>query len=107
MDSPETSDMHSRAMIFLHSCMIGKWILNNAKSFLPQSWFFGVLPPDARRWSHSRFSQIFPTQHMVMPGLQCPTPTGPQQRPTNNQQIPPLKINTSGIPVYQLDALAI
>ena len=87
--------------------MIGQWILNYAKPFLPQSQFFGMLPPDAIRWSHSQFILIFPMQNMEMTVQQCPTPTGTQQRPTNNQQILPLQINTEGIPVYQIDASVI
>ena len=107
MNSTKTSYMHSHALIFMRSCIIVQWRLNDAKPFLPQSQFFGILPPDARGWEHSHFSQIFPNHHIVMAGQQCPTPTGPQKRPTNNQQIPPLKINTSEILVYQLDASAI
>ena len=42
---------------------------------------------------------------MIMVGQQCPTPTGPQQRPNNHQYIPPLQINTAGIPIYQIGAL--
>ena len=44
---------------------------------------------------------------MGIRGQKCNTSTGPQQSPTNHQQIPPLEINTSGIPVYQLYASAI
>ena len=46
-------------------------------------------------------------QNMGMAGQQCPTPTGHQQRPKNNQQIPTLQMNTAGIPVYYLDTLVI
>ena len=104
MDSTETSATHSHALIFLRSCMIGKWRLNDAKTLLTQSQFCGMPPPDTRRWSHSWFSQIFPTQYTGMAGKQCPIPTGTQQRPTNHHHIPPLKMNTAGIPVYQIDA---
>ena len=107
MDSTETSDMQSHVLTFLRSCMIGQWRLNNAKPFLAQAKFFGMPPPDARRWEQSRLSQIFPTYHMVTEVQQGPTPTGPQQRPTNHQHIPPLQMNTAGIPVYQLYASAI
>ena len=99
--------MHSHKLTFLRSCIISKLRLDYSKPFLHQSQFFGMLFPDARRWAHSRLSQIFPTQQMGMTGQQCPTPTGPQQRPTNHQQIPSLQMNTSGIPVYQLDAFEI
>ena len=74
--------------------MIGQWRLNNAKLFQPQSQFFGILPPDARQWSHSQFIQIFPTHKMGMAGHRCPTPKGHQQSPKNHQHIPPLQMNT-------------
>ena len=44
---------------------------------------------------------------MLMVGYQVPTPTRPQQRPENHQQIPTLKMNTSGIPLYHICASAI
>ena len=68
MDSTETSYMHSHALTFFRSCVIGKWRLDDVKPFLPQSQFFGMLLPDSRRWPHSQFSQILPTQHMGMAG---------------------------------------
>ena len=104
MNSIETSYMHSHALTFICSCMIGKWILNDAKPLLSQSQFFRIIPPDSGQWSHSRFIQIFPTKHIVMAGHQCTTPIGPQQRPIDHQHIPPLQMNTAGIPVRQLDA---
>ena len=107
MESIETSDVHYHALTFLHSCLIVKWRLNDAKPLLPQSQFFGMLPPDARQWAHSQFIQILPTQHMVLAGHQGPSPTGPQQQPTIHQQIPPPHSNTSVILVYQLDPLVI
>ena len=107
MDSTETSDMHYHALIFLPSFVIGQWRLNDSKPFLPQSQFFGMLPPGARRWAHSQFSHIFPTQHTGIELHQCSKPTGPQQRPTNNQHIPTLQMNTSGISVYQIYSSAI
>ena len=104
MESIDKSEMHWHALNFLNFCMIGQWILNDAKPFLPQSQFFGIPPTDAIRWEHSKFSQIFPTQHMGMSGQQCNTPAGPQQRPKNHRHIPPLQMNTAGISLYQIYA---
>ena len=50
MDITETSYMHSHALSSLRSFMIGKWRLNYAKPFLPQSQFFGMPTLDTRRW---------------------------------------------------------
>ena len=105
-DSTETSDMDSHVPTFMSYLMIVKWRLNYSKPFLHQSKFFGIISPDARQWAHSQFRQILPTNNMGMSGQQCTTPTGPQQRPKNHQQIPPLQMNTAGIPVYHLDASA-
>ena len=44
---------------------------------------------------------------MVMVVQHGPTPTVPQQRQTIYPQIPPPQINTAGIPLYHLGALAI
>ena len=45
MDSTETSYIHYHDLTFLRSFIIGKWILNDDKPFLPQSQFFVILPP--------------------------------------------------------------
>ena len=103
VDITETSYTHYLALSFLRSFMIGKWRINDAKPYSPQSQSFGILPLDARQWAHSRFIQILPTQNTEMTIQQCPTPTGPQQMPKNHQHIPPMQINTAGIPVYHLN----
>ena len=107
MNSTETSNTHSHALTCMCSCIIGKWRLIDAKPFLPQLKLFGILPSDARQWAHSQFINILFTQHIGMVGKQCHTRTWNQQSPTNRQHIPPLKINTAGIPVYQIYASAI
>ena len=60
MYSAESSHMRSHALEFLRSCMIGQWILNDIKPFLPQSQLFGILPQDVRRWALSLLIQILP-----------------------------------------------
>ena len=102
--SIETSVMHSHKMIFLCSCMVLKWRLDYVKTFLQQAQIFEMLPLDARQWLHSRFSQLLPRQNMGMAGQKVPTPTATQQYPLIQPYITPPKINTAGIPVFQIDA---
>ena len=87
--------------------MVEQWRLNDVKPILPQAQFFGMIPLDATRWAHSRFSQIFPMQNILMAGHQGTTSTVPQQQPTIHPQIHPPQINTAVIPVYQIDASAV
>ena len=68
MDSSESSTIISHALTFLHYCLIGKWIQNDSKPFLPQAQLFDMLSIDARRWAQVRFLQLLPGNYMGMTG---------------------------------------
>ena len=64
LDSTKVSDMYSNALTFLLVCMIGQWRFNDKKTFLPQSQFFGMLPPEARSWAYTSFVKLLAIQNM-------------------------------------------
>ena len=74
------------------------------KQLIPKAYLFGMLPPEERRWAHTRFVKLFPIHNMGVTSQKFPTPEVYQQHPEVPTKIPTPQINTAGIPVYHLYA---
>ena len=81
MDCQHTSDMHTRALEFLHWCMLRGWRLSDVKPFFSHKIVLGMLPHQVRLWGRKKCTVLFP----VITG-----PPGPSMSLDIPQAQPPL-----------------
>ena len=97
MDCQHESPMKTHALLFLRSCMIGGWRLNDTKPFLPATQFYAMLPAEARLWGAQRFSRL-------LPDIGRPAPITPERGiPVLAQQIQPQQTIGGATGGFQID----